>query len=73
MEVKPGLRGQKVRERLQVVLAWKLNHPLAAPAETPRAGLMLGAETPSIGASASSSRKRTAAEGGDETCDSHGR
>ena len=28
---------------------------------------MLRAETPSIGASASSSRKRTAAEGGDET------
>ena len=36
-------------------------------AETPRAGLMPGAETPGIGASASSSRKRTAAEGGDET------
>ena len=41
--------------------------PLAAPAEPPpsSAGLLLGAETPSIGAS--SSRKRTAAEGGDET------
>ena len=36
--------------------------PLAAPAEPPP---LLGAETPSIGAS--SSRKRTAAEGGDET------
>ena len=47
--------------------------PLAAPAEPPpssssaglSAGPLLGAETPSIGAS--SSRKRTAAEGGDET------
>ena len=57
----------------------EIEPPLAAPAEppppsstgtmlgaeTPRAGPMLGAETPSIGAS--SSRKRTAAEGGDET------
>ena len=41
--------------------------PLAAPAEPPpsSAPTLLGAETPSIGAS--SSRKRTAAEGGDET------
>ena len=41
--------------------------PLAAPAEPPSSSAppMLGAETPSIGAS--SSRKRTAAEGGDET------
>ena len=60
----------------------EIEPPLAAPmepppppssssamfgAETPRAGLMPGAETPGIGASASSSRKRTAAEGGDET------
>ena len=41
--------------------------PLAAPAEPPPSSArpLLGAETPSIGAS--SSRKRTAAEGGDET------
>ena len=43
--------------------------PLAAPAEPPPSSAppLLGAETPSIGASASSSRKRTAAEGGDES------
>ena len=41
--------------------------PLAPPAEPPPSSArpLLGAETPSIGAS--SSRKRTAAEGGDET------
>ena len=41
--------------------------PLAAPAEPPPSSTrpVLGAETPSIGAS--SSRKRTATEGGDET------